>query len=123
VQNLLQDVIKNPTVRRTELAITYFKYRQKNGQSIQAFSKFLKNLEDYIDNAPFKDGNSKVDFYFTKLINSLQAKIIEADVIKNCYVVKDLVANATRFEQISRATSKAPVSHRNPTEILRKSRP
>jgi hypothetical protein len=71
VQNLLQDVIKNPTVRRTELAITYFKYRQKNGQSIQAFSKFLKNLEDYIDNAPFKDGNSKVDFYFTKLINSL----------------------------------------------------
>jgi hypothetical protein len=27
VQNLLQDVIKNPTVRRTELAITYFNYR------------------------------------------------------------------------------------------------
>ena len=27
VQNLLQDVIKNPTVRRTELAITYFNCR------------------------------------------------------------------------------------------------
>jgi hypothetical protein len=89
---------------------------------VQAFSEFLKNLEDYIDNTPFKDGNSKVDFYFTKLIDSLQAKIIEADVIKNCYVIKDLVANATRFEQISRATSKAPVSHKNPIEILYESR-
>jgi hypothetical protein len=51
-----------------------------------------------MDDAPFKDSNSKVDFYFAKLINSLQAKIIEADVMKNCHVVKDLVANATRFE-------------------------
>jgi flagellar biosynthesis regulator FlbT len=83
----------------------------------------LKNLEDCIDDAPFEDGNSKVDFYFTKLINSLQAKIIEADVMKNCHVIKDLVANATRFEQISRATSKVPVSHRNPIEILCESRP
>jgi hypothetical protein len=83
----------------------------------------LKNLEDRIDDAPFKDGNSKVDFYFTKLINSLQAKIIEADMIKNCYIVKDLVANATRFKQISRATSRAPASYRNPIEILRESRP
>ena len=64
VQNLLQDVIKNPTVRRTELAITYFNCRQKNGQSVQAFSDFLKNLEDRMDNAPFEDGSSKVDFYF-----------------------------------------------------------
>jgi hypothetical protein len=123
VQNLLQDVIKNPTVRRTELAITYFNCRQKNGQSVQAFSEFLKNLEDRMDDAPFEDGNSKVDFYFAKLIDSLQAKIIEADVMKNCHVVKDLVANATRFEQISRATGKAPVSHGNPTEIPRESRP
>jgi hypothetical protein len=58
----------------------------------------LKNLKDYIDNTPFKDSNSKVDFYFAKLINSLQAKIIEADVIKNCHVVKDLVTNAMRFK-------------------------
>jgi hypothetical protein len=71
VQNLLQDVIKNPTVQRTELAITYFNYRQKNSQSVQAFSDFLKNLEDCIDNAPFEDGSSKVDFYFTKMIDSL----------------------------------------------------
>jgi hypothetical protein len=90
---------------------------------MQAFSDFLKNLEDRIDVAPFEDGNSKVDFYFAKLIDSLQAKIIKADVMKSCYVVKDLVANATRFEQISRATGKAPIPHRNPTEILRESRP
>jgi len=89
---------------------------------VQAFSDFLKNLEDRMDVAPFKDGNSKVDFYFAKLIDSLQAKIIEADVLKSCYVVKDLVANATRFEQISRAIGKAPVSHRNPIEIPRESR-
>jgi succinate dehydrogenase/fumarate reductase-like Fe-S protein len=82
----------------------------------------LKNLEDHIDDAPFKDSNSKVDFYFAKLIDSLQAKIIEADVMKNCHVIKDLVANATRFEQISRVTSKAPISHRNPIEILHESR-
>jgi hypothetical protein len=105
-----------------ELAITYFNCRQKNSQSVQAFSEFLKNLEYRIDDAPFEDSNSKVDFYFAKLINSLQAKIIEADVMKNCHVIKDLVANATRFEQISRATSKAPVSHGNPTEIPRESR-
>jgi len=123
VQNLLQDVIKNPTVRRTELAITYFNCRQKNGQSVQAFSDFLKNLEDRMDNAPFEDGSSKVDFYFAKMIDSLQARIIEADVMKSCHVVKDLVANATRFEQISRATGKAPVPHGNPTEIPRESRP
>jgi hypothetical protein len=123
VQNLLQDVIKNPTVRRTELAITYFNCRQKNGQSVQAFSDFLKNLEDRMDNAPFEDGCSKVDFYFAKMIDSLQARIIEADVMKSCHVVKDLVANATRFEQISRATGKAPVPHGNPTEIPRESRP
>jgi hypothetical protein len=122
VQNLLQDVIKNPTVRRTELAITYLNYRQKNGQTVQAFSDFLKNIKDRIDVVPFKDGNSKVDFYFAKLINSLQAKIIEADIIKNCYVVKDLVTNATRFKQIFRAIGKAPVSYRNPIEILRKNR-
>ena len=76
VQNLLQDVIKNPTVRRTELAITYFNCRQKNSQSVQAFSEFLKNLEDRMDDAPFEDCNSKVDFYFAKLIDSLQAKIV-----------------------------------------------
>jgi hypothetical protein len=70
----------------------------------------------------FEDGNSKVDFYFAKLINSLQAKIIEADVMKSCHVVKDLIANATRFKQISRATGKAPVSHSNPTEIPRENR-
>jgi hypothetical protein len=98
VQNLLQDVIKNPTVRRTKLAITYFNYRQKNGQTVQAFSDFLKNIKDRMDVVPFKDGNRKVDFYFAKLIDSLEAKIIEADVMKSCHVVKDLVANATRFE-------------------------
>jgi hypothetical protein len=75
-----------------------------------------------MDVVPFKDGNSKVDFYFAKLINSLQAKIIEADVMKSCYVVKDLIANTTRFKQISRATGKVPVSHRNPIEILRENR-
>jgi signal transduction histidine kinase len=89
---------------------------------VQAFSDFLKNIKDRIDVVPFEDSNSKVDFYFAKLIDSLQAKIIEADVIKSCYVIKDLIANATRFEQISRATGKAPVSHRNPTEIPRKNR-
>jgi hypothetical protein len=57
------------------------------------------------------------------MIDSLQARIIKADVMKSCYVVKDLVANATtRFEQISRATGKAPVPHGNPTEIPRESR-
>jgi hypothetical protein len=105
------------------LVITYFNCRQKNGQTVQAFSDFLKNLEDRRDVVPFEDGNSKVDFYFTKLINSLQAKIVEADVMKSCYVIKDLVANATRFEQISRATGKAPVPYGNPTEIPRESRP
>jgi hypothetical protein len=90
---------------------------------VQAFSNFLKNLEDRIDNAPFEDSSSKVDFYFAKMIDSLQARIIEADVMKSCHVVKDLVANATRFEQISRATGKAPVLHGNPTEIPRESRP
>jgi len=72
VQNLLQDVIKNPTVRRTELAITYLNCRQKNGQTVQAFSDFLKNIEDRMDVVPFEDGNIKVDFYFAKLIDSLQ---------------------------------------------------
>jgi hypothetical protein len=38
---------------------------------MQAFSEFLKNLEDRMDDAPFKDSNNKVDFYFAKLINSL----------------------------------------------------
>jgi hypothetical protein len=76
-----------------------------------------------MNDAPFEDSNSKVDFYFAKLIDSLQAKIIKADVIKNCCVIKDLVANTTRFEQISRATGKAPVLHRNPTEIPCESRP
>jgi hypothetical protein len=38
---------------------------------MQAFSEFLKNLEDRIDDAPFEDSNNKVDFYFTKLIDSL----------------------------------------------------
>ena len=90
---------------------------------MQAFSDFLKNLEDRMDVSPFEDGNSKVDFYFAKLIDSLQAKIIKADVIKSCHVVKDLVANATRFEQISRATGKAPVSHGNPMESPHEPRP
>jgi hypothetical protein len=57
VQNLLQDVIKNPTVRITDLAITYFNYRQKNGQTVQAFNDFLKNIEDRMDVVPFEDGN------------------------------------------------------------------
>ena len=65
---------------------------------MQAFSNFLKNLKDYIDVALFKDSKSKVDFYFAKLINSLQAKIIKVDVIKSYYIVKDLVANTIRFE-------------------------
>jgi hypothetical protein len=34
VQELLQDIIKNPTVRRTELANQYFNCRQKQGQSV-----------------------------------------------------------------------------------------
>jgi len=42
--------------------------------------------------------------------------------MKSYYVVKDLVANAIRFEQISRAIGKAPVSYRNPIEIPRESR-
>jgi len=74
-----------------------------------------------MDVALFEDSKSKVDFYFAKLINSLQAKIIKVDVMKSCHVVKDLVANAIRFEQISRATGKVSVLHRNPTEILCKS--
>jgi hypothetical protein len=57
VQNLLQDVIKNPTVRRTELVITYFNCRQKNDQTMQTFSDFLKNTEDRMDVVPFEDGN------------------------------------------------------------------
>jgi signal transduction histidine kinase len=87
---------------------------------VQAFSDFLKNIEDRMDVVPFEDSNSRVDFYFAKLIDSLQAKIIEADVMKSCHVVKDLIANATRFEQISRATGKSTriawESHRDPTQ-------
>jgi hypothetical protein len=56
------------------------------------------------------------------MIDSLQARIIKADIMKSCYIVKDLVTNTTRFEQISRAIGKAPVLYRNPTEILRESR-
>jgi hypothetical protein len=118
----MQDVIKNPTVRRTELANLYFNCRQKNGQTVQAFREFLKNLEDRMDIAPFDDGISKVDFYFAKLNDSLQTEIIKADVLTGCHSIKELMANATRYEQVSKATNKAPVSHDNPSGIARDSR-
>jgi hypothetical protein len=123
LQNLLQDTIKNPTVRRTEIANTYFNCRQKSGQTVQQFSEFLKNLEDRMDIPPFEDGNTKVDFYFAKLIDSLQGEVVKANVIKDCHVVDDLIANATRFEQISKATGKTTASHENRTDISRESRP
>jgi hypothetical protein len=58
VQNLLQDIVKNPTVRRTELATSYFNCHQKQGQSVQSFADYLKNLEDRMDITPFVDGPS-----------------------------------------------------------------
>jgi hypothetical protein len=48
-----------------------------------------------MDIPPFEDGNTKVDFYFAKLIDSLQGEVVKANVIKDCYVVDDLIDNAT----------------------------
>jgi hypothetical protein len=121
VQELLQDIIKNPTVRRTELANQYFNCRQKQGQSVQSFADYLKNLEERMDALPFDDGATKVDFYFAKLHDVLQAKIIEQDLLKSCPSIKDLVASAVRFEQISKA-AKAPAAHDNRNDIARESR-
>jgi hypothetical protein len=121
VQELLQDIIKNPTVRRTELAIQYFNCYQKPGQSVQSFAEYLRNLEERMDTMPFEDGATKVDFYFAKLQESLRTKIIEQDLLSTCTFVKDLVANAVRYEQISKA-AKAPAPHDKRTDYARESR-
>jgi hypothetical protein len=51
-----------------------------------------------MDALPFDNGATKVDFYFAKLHDVLQAKIIEQDLLKSCPSIKDLVASAVRFE-------------------------
>jgi hypothetical protein len=74
-----------------------------------------------MDALPFDNRATKVDFYFAKLHDVLQAKIIEQDLLKSYPSIEDLVVSAVRFEQISKA-AKAPAVHDNRNDIARESR-
>jgi hypothetical protein len=120
MKRLIKDAIENPAVRRAELAVKYYEARVKDNQSVLTFQRYMMDLESRIDYV-IEDGRAKVDTYFARLPKAIRDKIIAANTLKDCVVVDDLMAEATRHESTTKSGTGRTQSGQDPPPPRRES--
>jgi hypothetical protein len=120
MKRLIEDAIENPAVRRAELAVKYHEARVKDNQSVLTFQRYMMDLESRMDYV-IEDGRAKVDVYFARLPKAIRDKIIAANTLKDCAVVDDLMAEATRHESTTKNSTGRTRSGQDPPPPRRES--
>jgi len=106
-KQVVQDSIKSPAVRRGDLACQYWNATFRGNQTVLNFFNYLQGLEDIME-APMKECQTKVDFYYAKLPSYVRDEFVRTDTLKRTRTTRELIDSAQHYEQALRANQAAP---------------
>ena len=99
-KTMIQDQIRNPTVRRFNNATAYYTAIIKENQRFDIFLAHMRSLEDRFSYTPFVNPEQQVDFWFSRLPTYLQAELFRQNFVERVRTAKDLFAEIRRVEQL-----------------------
>jgi hypothetical protein len=110
LKQIVQDFIRDPAVRRFEIANKYYTSTMCDTQKFDTFLNHMLTYEGLLSHKPHAedDDAQKIDFWFTRLTPQLQRKLLQQNLSEKAKTFNEFCTQVRYCEQLDETTGTHP---------------